>query len=76
VTAETAGPGEEGSGLLRVPQVAKMLDVSEVTVWRLVGSKELESIKVGRSRRIDPEAVDAYKKRRTTTRPAAREPAA
>ena len=62
----SAEVGEDGSGLLRVGQVAKMLDVSEVTVWRLVGSGELESIKVGRSRRIEPEAVEAYKKRRTT----------
>ncbi len=58
--------GEDGSGLLKVPHVAKMLGVSQVTVWRLIGSGELESIKVGRSRRIDPEAVEAYKKRRTT----------
>lgn len=70
MTAEAgkdADVGEEGSGLLKVPQVAKMLGVSAVTVWRLVGSGELESIKVGRSRRIDPEAVDAYKKHQTTS---------
>lgn len=53
--------GEDGAGLLRVPQVARMLDVSEVTVWRLVGRGDLESIKVGRSRRVSPEAVEAYK---------------
>lgn len=61
----TTGVGEDESGLLRVPQVARMLGVSEVTVWRLVGSGELESIKVGRSRKIDPAAVEDYKKRRT-----------
>lgn len=61
-----AGVGEDDSGLLKVPRVAKMLGVSQVTVWRLIGSGELESIKVGRSRRIDPGAVEAYKKRRTT----------
>lgn len=64
--SKDAEVGENGTDLLKVPQVAKMLKVSEVTVWRLVGSGELESIKVGRSRRIDPEAVEAYKKRRTT----------
>lgn len=61
----TTGVGEDESGLLRVPQVARMLGVSEVTVWRLVGSGELVSIKVGRSRKIDPAAVEDYKKRRT-----------
>ena len=58
----STGVGEEDTDLLRVPQVAKMLDVSQPTVWRLVGRGELESIKVGRSRRIAPEAVEAYKK--------------
>lgn len=66
----TTGVGEDDSGLLKVPVVAKMLGVSEVTVWRLVGGEdpELESIKVGRSRRIAPAAVEAYKQRRTTSR--------
>lgn len=62
----TAEVGEDGTGLLKVPVVAKRLGVSIPTVWRLVGSGELESIKVGRSRRIDPEAVEAYKTRQTT----------
>ena len=61
----TTGVGEDDSGLLKVPDVAKMLGVSEVTVWRLVGRGELESIKIGRSRKIDPAAVEAYKKSRT-----------
>lgn len=63
----STGVGEDDTDLLRVPQVAKMLHVSEVTVWRLVGSGELESIKVGRSRRIAPEAVAAYKKCHSTS---------
>jgi excisionase family DNA binding protein len=60
----TTGVGEDDTGLLKVPQVAKKLGVSVPTVWRLVGSGELDSIKVGRSRRIDPDEVEAYKKRR------------
>ena len=62
----SAGVGEDDTDLLKVPQVAKMLDVSEVTVWRLVGRGELESIKVGRSRRIAPEAVEDYKRCNST----------
>jgi excisionase family DNA binding protein len=69
--SKDAEVGEDGTDLLRVPEVARRLDVSQVTVWRLVGSGELESIKVGRSRRIAPEAVEDYKKRRTTPHRAA-----
>lgn len=58
--------GEDGTELLKVPQVAKRLGVSEPTVWRLVGSGELESLKVGRSRRIAPASLEAYIARRIT----------
>jgi excisionase family DNA binding protein len=53
--------GEEALDLLKVPEVAARLSVSKSTVWRLVYSGELESVKRGRSRRITPEAVTAYK---------------
>jgi len=53
-----------------VPQVAKRLGVSEPTVWRLIRNKELDSIVVGaRSRRVSPEEVEAYKKRRAAVDP-------
>jgi excisionase family DNA binding protein len=60
----STGVGEDDTDLLKVPQVAKMLSLSEVTVWRLIGSGVLESLKLGRSRRIAPEAVEDFKKRR------------
>ncbi len=64
----TTGVGEDDSGLLKVPQVAKMLGVSEVTVWRLVGRGELDSLIVGaRSRRVRPDEVEAYIKRRSNS---------
>jgi excisionase family DNA binding protein len=52
--------GEEALGLLRVPEVAKRLAVSEVTVWRLIYSGELKSVKIGRARRIVPDDIAAY----------------
>jgi excisionase family DNA binding protein len=52
--------GEEALDLLRVRDVAKRLAVSEVTVWRLIRSGELESVKIGRSRRVAPAEVAAY----------------
>lgn len=65
----TDGVGEDDAGLLKVPQVAKMLGVSQPTVWRLIGRGELDSILVStRSRRVKPEAVEAYEKKRTNAR--------
>lgn len=37
---------------MTVPEVALILRVSKMTVYRLVRSEELESIKVGRSYRV------------------------
>jgi excisionase family DNA binding protein len=68
----TTGVGEDDTGLLKVPQVAKRLGVSEVTVWRLIRKGKtgdgdgLESIQVGRSRRVSPDVVEAYKRRHAT----------
>jgi len=52
--------GEEAPDLLRVPQVAERLGVSPKTVWRLVAAGEIESVKIGRARRIAPEDIAAY----------------
>jgi excisionase family DNA binding protein len=52
--------GIEALGLLTVPEVAARLRLSAKTVWRLVAATEIESVKVGRLRRIPPEAVAAY----------------
>jgi excisionase family DNA binding protein len=68
----TTEVGEDGSGLLMVPQVARMLGVSEPTVWRMLRRGELESILVGaRSRRVSPEVVEEYKRNRSGRRSAA-----
>ncbi len=59
--------GEEALYLLTVPEVATRLRLSEVTVWRLIRAWRdnpetgLESVKCGRSRRVAPEAVVAYR---------------
>ena len=46
--------------LLTVQDVADRLRVSTATVWRRIYSKEIESVKVGRSRRVPPQAVSDY----------------
>lgn len=52
--------GEDALDLLRVPQVAKRLGISEASVWRLASSGELKSLKIGRARRVAPEDIAAY----------------
>ena len=52
-----AAPGVK---LYTVAQVAVMMSISESQVWSLVRSGELESIKIGWSRRVTAEGVDAF----------------
>lgn len=45
---------------LTVAEVAAMMRVSKMTVYRLVHSGELPAIRVGRSFRVPDQAVQAY----------------
>ena len=45
---------------LTVAEVAKIMRVSKMTVYRLVHSNELTAVRVGRSFRVPEHAVDAY----------------
>jgi excisionase family DNA binding protein len=45
---------------LTVAEVASIMRVSKMTVYRLVHSGELEAIRVGRSFRVPEEAVNQY----------------
>jgi excisionase family DNA binding protein len=47
---------------LTVAEVATIMRVSKMTVYRLVHSGELEAIRVGRSFRVPEQAVNAYLK--------------
>jgi len=47
-------------GLLTVPEVAKLLRLSDKTVWRRVRDGAIESVKIGGARRVRPEAVAAF----------------
>ena len=46
--------------LLNIHEVAKLLSVSPRTVARLVASGNIESIHIGRTRRVRPSAVSRY----------------
>lgn len=60
-------PGPSGRGgdlsevrFLTVAEVASMMRVSKMTVYRLVHSGELPAVRVGRSFRVPEDAVDEY----------------
>ena len=43
-----------------VAQVAAIMNISESKVWQLVRAGELDSVKIGWSRRVVAASVDAY----------------
>lgn len=47
----------------KVPHAAKVLDLGVRTVWQLVKDGEIESIKIGTSRRIPRAALEAFVER-------------
>lgn len=46
--------------LLTTEEAAERLGVGRTTMYRLIGSGEIESVQIGRLRRIPVTAVDAY----------------
>jgi excisionase family DNA binding protein len=58
-TNEQTGPGSPVQ-FLTVAEVAAMMRVSKMTVYRLVHSGELPAVRVGRSFRVPEEAVHGY----------------
>jgi excisionase family DNA binding protein len=48
------------AAILTVSEVADIMRVSKMTVYRLVHSGELPAMQVGRSYRVPAEALDAY----------------
>jgi excisionase family DNA binding protein len=51
-----------GVRFLTVAEVATLMRVSKMTVYRLVHSEDLTAVRVGRSFRVPEHAVDAYLK--------------
>ncbi|MFP5308398.1 MAG: helix-turn-helix domain-containing protein [Actinomycetes bacterium] len=56
-----AGEGSAGTGpLLTVAEVAELLRVSNMTVYRLIKGRELAAIRVGKNYRIRQQDLDRY----------------
>jgi excisionase family DNA binding protein len=54
------GAGSSDALAYTVPHAAELLDLSPRLVWHLVHTGAIESVKIGRSRRITREALIAY----------------
>lgn len=48
------------SGFLTVAEVAELLRVSNMTVYRLINAGQMNAVRVGRSYRITEDEVDRY----------------
>lgn len=46
--------------LLSVPEAAAALSIGQVTMWKLVGTGTVRSVKVNRARRISIAALEEY----------------
>jgi excisionase family DNA binding protein len=56
----TAGEGARLGTLLTVAEVARLLRVSNMTVYRLIKSGELRAIRVGKSFRIQQQDLTVF----------------
>ena len=54
---------------LTVEEVAEVMRVSKMTVYRLLHSGELPGVRVGRSFRVPQDALDAYLRSSSTVPP-------
>ena len=71
-TAEQSGDGQHEVVLLTVEEAARRLQLGRTLVYRLISSGELESVTVGRLRRVPAECLAEYVATlRGTSRPAA-----
>ena len=48
------------AGFLTVAEVASLLRVSNMTVYRLINARQLPAVRIGRSYRISEDDVDKY----------------
>lgn len=59
-SAQDGQPALAGTQFLTVAEVATLMRVSKMTVYRLVHSGELPAVRVGRSFRVHAKAVHDY----------------
>jgi len=52
--------------LLSIPEAAEVLGMKPKGLWTMVGRRDIESIKVGRLRKISSDAIERFITRNTT----------
>lgn len=52
--------------MLSIPEAAEILGLTPKGMWGMVGRREIESVKVGRLRKISLTAIEEYIAQRTT----------
>jgi excisionase family DNA binding protein len=57
---EITAPLETELDLLTVEEAARRLSISRTTMYALLKDGQLDSVRIGRLRRITPEALTAY----------------
>jgi excisionase family DNA binding protein len=60
VSLDVLAAGLENIRFMTVAEIAKLMRVSKGTVYRLIQSGELESIRFGRSYRVPEQVVNEY----------------
>lgn len=68
---EAQGGPRGRTRFLTVVEVADLMRVSRMTVYRLVHAGELPAVRVGRSFRVPQDALDAYLRSSATVEPEA-----
>ena len=51
--------------LLSIPEAAEVLDLTPKGLWAMVGRRDIETVKVGRLRKIPVAAIEEYIAQRT-----------
>lgn len=55
-----AAPQQPVKLLLSIPEAAAQLSLGQTVVWKLISTGQLNSVKVGRSRRVPWMALEAF----------------
>ncbi len=61
MTISTVAPSQQPAKLLfSIPEAAAQLSLGQTVVWKLISTGQLNSVKVGRSRRVPWTALQAF----------------
>jgi len=60
------GTGDQWSTLLTTTEAAARLSIGRTTLYELIDKRELQSVRIGRSRRVPLGAIEAFIRQRVT----------